>query len=184
MNVDVSQAWGLSWTAKDLKWLLTNPRNYLLWLLWHRSLESWTVSQKHLFEISRTILCLGTLLKPCILTNSRQTYVLFTWNNFIIIAILSILLHKISKHHFIFHNKFHSLKIPFNENIQLWPIPIWKSIHDPPYPKPRSYIPRYYHKFPAYCTTSCAPRHRFLTQQIPKVILLQQRSSIKIQLSS
>lgn len=97
---------------------------------------------------------------------------------------VSILLHKISKHHLIFHNKFHWLKIPFNENIQLWPIPIWKSIHDPPYPKPRSYIPRYYHKFPAYCTTSCAPRHRFLTQQIPKVILLQQRSSIKIQLSS
>lgn len=43
-----------------------------------------------------------------------------------------------------------------------------------------SNIPRYYHKFPAYCTTSCAPRHRFLTQQIPKVILLQ-RSAIKIQ---
>lgn len=133
-----------------------------------------------LSEISRTVNVWAHFLnlEPPSLhtcTNSRQTYVLFT---------------RINYHHYcdpFLHtsqdfNNFLSTKISTSDQSISITSGNQSTIHRIP-SQATSYIPRYYHKFPAYCTTSCAPRHRFLTQQIPKVILLQ-RSAIKIQLSS
>lgn len=132
-----------------------------------------------LSEISRTINVWAHFLnlEPPSLhtcTNSRQTYVLFTRINFIIIVIRF--------YTFQDFNNFLSTKISTSDQSISITSGNQSTIHRIP-SQATSYIPRYYHKFPAYCTTSCAPRHRFLTQQIPKVILLQ-RSAIKIQLSS
>lgn len=131
-----------------------------------------------LSEISRTVNVWAHFLnlEPPSLhtcTNSRQTYVLFTQINFIIIVIRFFTLPKIST--ISFQRKYPPLTNQYQSRLEINP----RSTVS----RATSYIPRYYHKFPAYCTTSCAPRHRFLTQQIPKVILLQ-RSAIKIQLSS
>lgn len=131
-----------------------------------------------LSEISRTVNVWAHFLnlEPPSLhtcTNSRQTYVLFTRINFIIIVIRFFTLPKIST--ISFQRKYPPLTNQYQSRLEINP----RSTVS----RATSYIPRYYHKFPAYCTTSCAPRHRFLTQQIPKVILLQ-RSAIKIQLSS
>lgn len=142
--------------GKDLKWLLTNPRNYLLWLLWHRSLESWTVSQKH--GPVRDIL-----------------------DNLCVFALKRVL----PFHEYItsLFDNYYFKNIPFQRkknsdqsrsgNQSTISI-ISQARQDLTYRDTNRKFPRILHHF------LCAPRHLFShSRQIPKVILLH-RSAIKI----
>lgn len=141
--------------GKDLKWLLTNPRNYLLWLLWHRSLESWTVSRTCSRYLGQS-LCIR--VETC--SSLSRIYHIIHYSTTIILKI------------FLSNEKKNSDQSRSGNQSTISIIS--QARQDLTYRDTNRKFPRILHHF------LCAPRHLFShSRQIPKVILLH-RSAIKI----